>query len=382
LGVRRPTVPRLVVHYTDAVAYGGAERMLLTLLEGLDRQRWLPLLYHHGGPAIAPLLEGARAVGVETRIVPCIQGRRGLARVPALVRQIRTDDPAVFHAHLPWRFRCRRGLVAARLARVPAVVATQQLFVAPSSRRAVLRHRFLSMAVDRYIAVSNDMARALRPLCVRADRRVTVVHNAVRADVFEAAPDRRVEVLPEAAGRPVVLTLARLDAQKGLEYLIGAADLLPDALFLIAGDGGERRRLEALARDKGLAARVRFLGYRDDASRLLAACDVFVLPSLFEGLPVSVLEAMAAGKPVVATAIPGTDEAVLHGRTGLLVPPADPLALADAIKAILSDPTLSRRLGEAGRERVQQHFSAARMVERVMGVYEELLAAKHRIGRG
>jgi glycosyltransferase involved in cell wall biosynthesis len=372
---------RLVVHYTDAVVYGGAERMLLTLLEGLDRQRWFPLLYHHGGPAIAPLLEGARAVGVETRIVPCLRGRRGLARVPALVRQIRTDDPAVFHAHLPWRFRCSRGLVAARLARVPAVVATQQLFAAPSSRGAVLRHRLLSMAVDRYIAVSNDMARALRPLCVRADRRLTVVHNAVRADVLDAAPDRR-RVLPEAAGRPVVLTLARLDAQKGLEYLIGAADLLPDALFLIAGDGGERRRLEALTREKGLAGRVRFLGYRDDASRLLAACDVFVLPSLFEGLPVSVLEAMAAGRPVVGTAIPGTDEAVLHGRTGLLVPPADSVALAGAIKAILSDPTLARRLGEAGRERVQQHFSATRMVERVVGVYEELLAAKHRVGRG
>jgi glycosyltransferase involved in cell wall biosynthesis len=378
---RATGLTRLVVHYTDAVAYGGAERMLLTLIEGLDRRRWSPLLYHHGGPAIAPLLEGALAAGVPTRIVPPIQGKRGIARVPALVRQIRTDDPAVFHAHLPWRFRCSRGLVAARLARVPAVMATQQLFVAPSSRRAVLRHRLLSMAVDRYIAVSNDMARALRPLCVRADRRVTVVHNAVRADVLDAATDR-CGALPEATGRPVVLTLARLDAQKGLEYLVGAAALVPDTLFLIAGDGGERRRLEALAREKGLAERVRFLGYRDDAHQLLAACDIYVLPSLFEGLPVSVLEAMAAGKPVVATAIPGTDEAVLHGRTGLLVPPADPQALAGAIRDVLSDPTLARRLGEAGRERVRQHFSAGRMVERVMGVYEELLAAKHRFGRG
>ena len=355
--------------------------MLLTLLEGLDRQRWFPLLYHHGAPAIAPLLEGARAVGVETRIVPCIQDRRGLARVPALVRQIRTDDPAVFHAHLPWPFRCSRGLVAARLARVPAVVATQQLFAAPSSRRAVLRHRLLSMAVDRYIAVSNDMARTLRPLCVRADRRVTVVHNAVRADVHDAATER-CGALPEATGRPVVLTLARLDAQKGLEYLVGAAALVPDTLFLIAGDGGERGRLEVLARENGLAERVRFLGYRDDARQLLAACHIYVLPSLFEGLPVSVLEAMAAGKPVVATAIPGTDEAVLHGRTGLLVPPADPQALAGAIRDVLSDPTLARRLGEAGRERVRRHFSAGRMVERVMGVYEELLAAGHRFGRG
>jgi glycosyltransferase involved in cell wall biosynthesis len=374
-------IARLVVHYTDAVAYGGAERMLLTLLEGLDRQRWCPLLYHPGGAAIAPLVEGARAAGVETRTVPRMQGKRGLARMPAFVRELRTDDPVVFHAHLPWPFRCSRELVAARLARVPAIVATQQLFAPAFSRRAVLRHRLLSVAVDRYIAVSNDMARAFRPLCLGSDRRVTVVHNAVRAEPFEAATDRG-GALPEASGRPVVLTLARLEAQKGLEYLVGAASLVPDASFLIAGDGGERQRLEALAREKGLADRVRFLGYRDDARQLLATCDIFVLPSLFEGLPVSVLEAMAAGKPVVATAIPGTDEAVLHGATGLLVPPADPVALAGAINAVLSDPTLARRLGEAGRERVQQHFSAGRMVERIMALYEELLAAKHRSRSG
>jgi len=332
---------RCVVHYTDAVTYGGAERMLLTVLEGLDRGRWEPVLYHHDAPGLLPLVDGARRSRIARKTLPPMNGLRGLARMPAFLRDLRRDRPSVFHAHLPWPFRCSRGLLAARIAGVPAVVATQQLFAPLSSRRAVLRHRLISMAVDRYVAVSNDMRRALQPLCVRGDRRVIVVHNAVPRSAFEL---HHADPAPETHDRQVVLTLARLDRQKGLEHLIAAARLVPDALFLIAGDGPDRHRLEGLARGN---VRVQFLGHRDDTHRLLVACDLLVLPSLFEGLPVSVLEAMAASKPVVATRIPGTEEAVVDGDTGLLVPPADPPALARAITALLVDPALARRLGAA-----------------------------------
>ena len=142
---------------------------------------------------------------------------------------------------------------------------------------------------------------------------------------------------------------------------------------MIAGEGPERSALEAQARTLGLADRVVLLGYRDDVCDLLASCDLFVLPSLFEGLPLSVLEAMAAGKPVVATAIGGTDEAVVHGETGLLVPPADAASLAKAIRTALSDPRLSQRLGAAGRARVYQEFSAQTMVRHITEIYDELL---------
>jgi glycosyltransferase involved in cell wall biosynthesis len=367
---------RCVVHYTDAVTYGGAERMLLTVLEGLDRCRWKPVLYYHDAPALSPLVEGARRAGIAVKAMPLMDGVRGLARMPGFVRDLRTDDPSVFHAHLAWPFRCSRGLLAARIAGVPAVVATQQLFAPLSSRRAVLRHRLLSIAVDRYIAVSNDMGRALRPLCMRGDRRVIVVHNAVPRSAFEGD---HLDSSPRADDRRVVLTLARLDRQKGLEHLIAAARLVPDALFLIAGDGPDRHRLEELARDN---VRVQFLGHRQDTHDLLVACDLLVLPSLFEGLPVSVLEAMAAGKPVVATRIPGTEEAVVDGDTGLLVPPADPPTLAQAITAVLFDPTLARRLGAEGRSRARQLFSAERMVERLMQVYEDILEAASTSTRG
>jgi len=192
-----------------------------------------------------------------------------------------------------------------------------------------------------------------------------------------------------AAARPAdpavpqtVLTVARLDPQKGLHDLVAAAALVPEARVMVVGEGPERRALETRIAHLGLGDRVHLLGFRSDVPDLLAGSDLFVLPSLFEGLPLSILEAMAAGKPVVATAIGGNDEAVVDGATGLLVPPGDPRALADAIRALLRDPERRRRLGEAGRRRAEAEFSAPAMVRRVAAVYDELLAASDRPGDG
>jgi glycosyltransferase involved in cell wall biosynthesis len=185
-------------------------------------------------------------------------------------------------------------------------------------------------------------------------------------------------------GRPdyVVLTPARLHEQKGHAYLLAAAARVPEATFVLAGDGPLRPELERLAAERNVADRCVFLGYRSDVSDLLAAADVFVLPSLFEGLPVSVLEAMAAERPVVATAIGGTDEAVTHEVTGLLVPPRDPAALAAAIRRLQADPQLAGRLAAAGRERVQREFSSAATARNVMRIYDEVTGAGPSAGAG
>jgi glycosyltransferase involved in cell wall biosynthesis len=171
-----------------------------------------------------------------------------------------------------------------------------------------------------------------------------------------------------------VLTVARLESQKDHATLIEAVPRVPDARFVLVGEGGERRALESRARALGVSDRVRFLGLRGDIADLLAISDVFVLPSLYEGLPLSILEAMAAGKPVVASSIPGIDEVVVDGETGLLVPPRDPAALAASIRLLLTDSDLRVRLGDAGRERVHGTFSLERMVEGVVAVYQEALA--------
>lgn len=172
----------------------------------------------------------------------------------------------------------------------------------------------------------------------------------------------------------MVFTPARLHSQKGHTYLLQAAALLPGLVFALAGDGPDRGTLESQARTLGLEGRVRFLGQRGDIARLLAVCDLFVLPSLYEGLPVSVLEAMAAGKPIVATDIGGTNEAVVHGETGLLVSPGNHHELAAAIQRMLDDKGLSAKCIEAGKTRVHDWFSSAAMARGVAGVYDELLA--------
>ena len=284
--------------------------------------------------------------------------------------------PQVFHAHLNWPLACSDGILGAALARVPAVVATQQLFVPIRSRRRALRQRLVSLAVDRYLAVSEDMARMLRDV-VWSPRKVRVVHNGIPLAPFDAGiqPAPGANPWTGRSGRPKVLTLARLDPQKGLGHLIEAAARIPEAFFAIAGEGPERAALEAKAEESGVKDRVVFLGHRRDAPALLANCDLFVLPSLYEGFPVSVLEAMASGKPVVATAIGGTDEAVQDGVTGFLVPPSDPAALAGAIRRVLADRTLANGLGAAGRERVRRNFSVETVAERTAEIYEEISPA-------
>ena len=367
---------RTVIHYTDSDGFGGAEQVVLQLLGGLDRQRWQPMLLHHGGASSERLARRAGEIGVALRRVPWVARLRQLPRgLFPLVRAIRAERPAVFHAHLPAPMSGKYGLLAAALAGVPATVATVHLYtdVRPGWR-ADLGQRVAQARVGRYIAVSEEVARRMRGRFRLTASRVTIIRNGIDLALFDrpADPDLR-RWLEGQPPRPVALTVARLDPQKGLDHLLAAAAAVPGAVFVVAGEGPERPRLERLAQELGVADRVRFLGHRSDVADLLAACDVFVLPSLFEGLPLSVLEAMAAGKPVIATCVGGTDEAVIDGESGLLVPPADSSALAAAIRKVLGDPRVAGRLGQGGQARVRREFDARRMVAEVSALYDELL---------
>ena len=368
---------RPVVHYIDSAEFGGTEQALLHVLAGLDRRRWQPVLFHHAEAGITPLLKGADELHIRLRELPRILGKRSrVTLLPRLIRMLRAEDPAVFHAHLNNPLACQDGLLAAGVARVPAIVATVQLFLnLPMHGFTSTQQRFVTTIVHRYIAVSEHVARGLRDTFrVPADK-IAVIHNGIGLTAFRKSVDTRLR-LTLTGGRteqPVILTAARLAEQKGHCYLLKAATLVPQAIFILAGDGPDRARLQAQAQELGLGERVIFLGYRDDISDLLGCCDLFVLPSLFEGLPLSILEAMAANKPVVASAVGGNDEAIVHGETGLLVPPADPAALAGAIHRLLSDLELARRLAVQAELRVRQRFSAEAMVEHVSQIYEQIL---------
>jgi len=213
------------------------------------------------------------------------------------------------------------------------------------------------------VAVSEATAAGLR-LQGYPRARIVVVHNGI--EVEPAEPVR-------LADDPTILEVARLADVKGQRSLLRALTDL-DATAVLVGrdleqDGAYERELRAEAERLGVVDRVVFAGYRDDVPALLAGCDVFCLPSEMEGLPLVVLEAMAQGKPVVATAVGGTPELVVHGETGLLVQPGDVEALTAALAQLLADPEQARRMGEAGRERVQREFGAAAMARRILELY-------------
>jgi glycosyltransferase involved in cell wall biosynthesis len=366
---------RTIVHFIDSTTFGGTEQVLLHLLTGLDQQRWRSVLLHHPEPALAPLLEDVRRLGVETRIVPRMTGMGTVTSLPRFLRVLQAERPAVFHAHQCWLLSCKYGLLAAALTRVPGIVATAHQYTDPPwSRGLALQQRLLQRCAKRYIAVSQAVANQLCEDFGVPARKLQVIHNGIPYREFAGPPNPALRTaLSKATGRPIVLTVARLDQQKGHTVLFDAIRELSDVLLVLAGDGPERAMLEAKARQLGIDDRVVLLGYRSDIRDLLAVCDLFVLPSNYEALGLAVLEAMAAGRAVVATAVGGIPEVVLNGVTGVLVPPRDPSALANAIRRLLADPALMHEMGAAGRSRVQREFSSAAMVQRVMRIYEEVL---------
>lgn len=349
---------------------------MFMLLESLDREEWRPTLLLDDQPGAEVLAERAAALGVPVRLVgPLPLGLAGARGVPALARLLRREGPDVFHAHMSSPVACKWGLAAAVLARVPAVLGTVQVGgYEPPDRSAYWQLQALSRGADRYLAVSHAIADELVEQLRWPRQKVDVVYNAVdmaRVEV-EAPPGLR-EELGGGEGRPLVLTPARLDAQKGHRFLFEAIPQVPGATFLLAGEGPEREPLEALAARLGITERVRFLGRREDVPELLAACDVFALPSLYEGSSLAVLEAMAAGIPVLSSAIGGTDELVEDGRSGLLVAPGDAEALAAGLRRLIGDPVLRASLAARARERVEQGLTREQMAARVSGIYRELL---------
>jgi glycosyltransferase involved in cell wall biosynthesis len=373
-----------VYQFTDSSIFGGAEAALASLAGGLRCAGWNVTVVYHPSPGIEPLIAEGEANGVSFwPVAPMPLGPVGMRRVPNFIRALKSRRPDIFHAHLTWPLSCKFALASAILANVSSVVATEHLFFDFRLKRsAALQQRLLARGVDRYLAVSNHTAQNLKEKLGLPARKIEVVVNAIDPERFKApADDTLCAQLRGPDSRPVVLCVARLHEQKGQRFLLEAARLISDARFVFVGDGPERQTLELQSEALGISERVLFLGSRSDVPALLRCCDVFALASLYEGLPISTLEAMAACRPVVATAVGGTPEAVIDGVTGLLVPARDSVALAAAIKGILGNPRRAQAMGAAGHERVSRHFSKTQMVAHVLRVYEDVLAPDSMGGR-
>jgi glycosyltransferase involved in cell wall biosynthesis len=362
--------PLAILHMMESSDPGGAERMLLSLLERLDpaSYRSIVVTWREGW-----LNEQVRRLGVPVTALPL--GRRlDPAWLVRCVRLMREWGIGLVHAH---EFTMNvYACLLSRLTGVPAVTTVHGKGYYGERAHRRLAYRFVARASFRMVAVSRDIRRYLADdLGVRPDALETIYNGIAAAAVPEGEGRRLRRELGLAPGQPVIGTVGNLFPVKGHTYLLqamaGLAPRHPDLVLLLVGRPLLRQQLEAEARALGVAGRVRFLGFRDDVQALLDAMDVFVLPSLSEGLSLSLLEAMAAGLPVVATAVGGNPELVREGETGYLVPPRDPAALASAIGRLLVDRASAQAFGAAGRRRVLEEFSAERMVERYEALYAE-----------
>jgi len=236
------------------------------------------------------------------------------------------------------------------------------------------------------VAVSEDLKRFVVERTGVSARRVRVVYNGIgpAKPVSDEMRGRLRTDLKIHEGDQVVAAIGSLYDVKGHRYLLDAAASIlkacPSTVFLIAGRGEREAALRQQASELGIHARVRFLGFRQDVPALLAICDVFVLPSLSEGLSIAALEAMSAARPVVTTRVGGNPELVVDGETGILVEPAAPRPLAAAVTRILMDPTEARRLGENGLDRVRSRFTVGSMVREYEALYDAALKGPSRHG--
>lgn len=351
---------------------GGAERALTSLVLGLDRHRWAPHVFCLGprGHFVEVLIDA----GVP---VHCLDGH-GFRSLPRVLWQLtvafRRLRPVLmqtflFHGNLI-------GRIAGWLAGIPVVVSGIRV----AERRSPWYgrvDRWTNGLVAHNVCVSQGVAEFSIRETGLPPGKISVIPNGVDFDRFANAKAAELQTLGLDAGAPVVITVARLEEQKGLKDLLHAAVLVlqnePTCQFLIVGDGRDRQSLQALASSLGIASSVRFLGIRADVPSLLKASSVFVLPSLWEGMPNALLEAMAAGLPVVATDVEGSREIVSSAEVGLLVPPRQPTLLADAILRLLSQSELSSQIASASQNIIQKCFTEHGVVASYVDLYEKLM---------
>ncbi len=330
-----------------------------------------------GVSADGPLLEEVRAEGLRVEPMPLARSLSPVAQSRALwamVALLRREKPDLLHAHMPISGFIAR--LAARIAGVPTVAYTCHGFLfnqpGPWPRRALgfVMEWLGGRMTDVTMTVSTEEAQEARRLWIA--RRAIPVGNGRDPARFHPDPAARARIRAELGcpdETPVIVIVSRLVRHKGYPELLAAMRDVPGAELWVVGErlaSDHGADMEAALAVAGLGVRVRRLGYRTDVAAVLAAADVFTLPSHFEGLPMSVIEAMLTGLPVVATDIRGPREQVVHGVTGLLVPKATVAPLAEALATLAADPALRARMGEAGRARALLHYTEAEVVERTL----------------
>jgi glycosyltransferase involved in cell wall biosynthesis len=359
-----------VLHVVESLEVGGLERLVadLVVLRGVETTSVACL------ETVGAFGEMLRQQGVEVKLIGIQSGILSTFRV--LANHVRAVGPQIIHCH---NMKAHLyGGACARLAGEIPVVLTKHGNSPPGTGKTGPANRWLARRTQ-VIAVSEDVKESMSKWIGNGRYAVRYIPNGISLEPFHGLPNR-------AAARAhfqwsqeefLIGIVARLASSKGHRCLLQAFALFrrdrPSARLLIVGDGVMRETIRTLASDLGIADAVSLLGERPDVPVILAALDLFVLPSEHEGMPVTVLEAMAAGLPVVASTVGGIPQVVVNGQTGILIPPRDPARLAQVMLELAGDPESRQRMGERGRSRVAERFAMERMALAYEEVYEILL---------
>jgi glycosyltransferase involved in cell wall biosynthesis len=376
--------PRKVMYFTDAPYFGGAEKYLELLISGLDRRRYVPLVVTRKGTDLALFTSRLRKKGIETEetALSCPYDLRGYVDFYRLVRRSRPD---LLHVNLAGTYDAQAGLVApvARLAGCRRVVTTEHLAMIGRLWKRSAAKRLSSFFVSRVVSITNSNVSYLTRTHGLDSRKIVVIYNGVDMDELDSVrPSGLRSQLGVDDSTFVFAAVGSLVERKGHRFLLQAFAKLresagADCVLAVVGRGEEEPALRELAEDLALQERVFFLGHREDAAVLMRDVDCLVVPSLVEGMPFVIMEAMAASKPVIASRIYGIPEIVLEGKTGLLVEPGSVESLLDSMRSLCSDRELAKSMGRQGRRRVCEEFALERMARETQDLYQLVLGARH-----
>lgn len=378
-----------ILHIITNLPVGGAQDNTLITVEGLDKGRYdVSLMSASDGRWLdrARKIDDIRLIFIE-ELIRKIDLFYDLIALVKIYRIIKKGNYDIVHTHSSKPGFS--GRIAARLAGVPYIIHTVHGFPFNDFMNPLMRkffiylERYLSKLTDILITVSKLNLKKVIELNIAPARKLVNIYSGIRFEKFNVPVDieEKKRNLGIDVSQKVIGMVGRLSAQKAPQYFIksipGIRERFPQARFIIVGDGELRNELEELIRSLDLTAVVKIFGFRDDVPEILQILDIYVLSSCWEGLGRSLTEAMFLSRPVVATAVEGVPELVIDEETGLLVPPRDAEAIAQAVIRLLDHPEYARRLGENAHNKIVSHFSADTMITEIDRLYQRITSANH-----
>lgn len=372
-----PKSLKILMFITD-LNIGGGQKIVAQIANGLDRKKYevsVACLFGAGFWAEQLRNNGIVVENLEMR------GKFDFGAVSRLSSLLRKSEIQLINTHL---FHANQlGTLTSKLVRVPVIISTRHNVVIGGRHRDAI-NRLLAPLRDFSIAVSESVKLTEIEKSHTNPKKISTISNGIDTREYLHSDEGRVATLKKEFGLTnddsVVVFVGRIVPQKGINILLKAASYLvteyQNLKILLVGGGSSEPEARRLVTEYGLENSVIFGGFRSEISEILAIGDIFVLPSLWEGLPLGIIEAMSAGKPVVATRVGGVPEIVVDGETGLLVPAGNHVALGDALAQLLVDRELAIQIGEAGRKRAIEHFDIRKTVKKTEALYDRLIKEK------